>query len=137
MNSSDPSIKEQYRSLMQVWGTDFRRAQDSEYWTKKYKQFIDSSDDTDYITTDCRFENELELGTHSIFLYNPYTTTTYSHASESISGKNFDIEIVWYPEMSFGKVFNTFQYLLDHVYDQSYCDFNKLKEIYGRLKEAS
>lgn len=53
--------KSDFRTLLQVWGTDFRRKMcGDDYWLKKMAEIIDKSThhyDVLFIT-DCRFENE-------------------------------------------------------------------------------
>lgn len=54
------------RALLQWWGTDFRRAQDAEYWLKAVNRRLDQIEDMDLqhgtnvlaIVTDVRFPNE-------------------------------------------------------------------------------
>lgn len=53
--------KNQYRLILQGWGTDFRRAKNSLYWITKYISQLNglSNDKIKYILTpDVRFENE-------------------------------------------------------------------------------
>lgn len=45
------------RSLMQWWGTEYRRAQDENYWVKKALAKCTDPNKI-YIIDDCRFENE-------------------------------------------------------------------------------
>lgn len=55
------------RSLMQWWGTDFRRAQNPEYWIDATRQFLNELAGTPFaeggtvFLTDMRFENEIQL----------------------------------------------------------------------------
>lgn len=44
------------RSLLQFWGTEYRRAQDDNYWVNATLKDLDES--KIYILTDCRFKNE-------------------------------------------------------------------------------
>ena len=61
----DPSVKDVFRPLLQVWGTDFRRAQDPDYWVRALEARIDRSFAEDRTRTlvvdDARFPNEFEL----------------------------------------------------------------------------
>lgn len=54
-----------YRTLLQYWGTEYRRAQDKHYWTNKVKDFLEGST-ASVVVTDVRFPDEanmlLELG---------------------------------------------------------------------------
>lgn len=43
--------------LLQWWGTEYRRAQDSQYWVKQWKATINPQADV-VVTTDMRFKNE-------------------------------------------------------------------------------
>jgi hypothetical protein len=47
-----------WRSLMQFWGTDFRRAQDPNYWIKRVSAKLDIENPAIAIITDVRFRNE-------------------------------------------------------------------------------
>ena len=56
--------KEEFRTLLQVWGSDFRRnICGSEYWIDKMERIIaKSSDSYDFLfVTDVRFPNEADL----------------------------------------------------------------------------
>lgn len=50
--------KESVRRLLQWWGTDYRRAQDENYWVNKAFEYYD--DDQDLVFDDVRFPNEAE-----------------------------------------------------------------------------
>ena len=54
--------KEQFRLLMQWWGTEFRRNMvDKDYWIKKVQSWIDKHPEVDVILIpDLRFKNEIE-----------------------------------------------------------------------------
>lgn len=49
------------RSLLQWWGTEFRRAEDPNYWVNKWRDAVAASDADVILTTDLRFPNELEM----------------------------------------------------------------------------
>tara|TARA_R100001463_G_scaffold103656_2_gene158102 strand:- start:16295 stop:16849 length:555 start_codon:yes stop_codon:yes gene_type:complete len=54
--------KDELRSLLQVWGADFRRAfNGSDYWINKMRPIVEqSADHYDVLfITDCRFKNEV------------------------------------------------------------------------------
>ena len=48
------------RTLLQWWGTDFRRAKDPEYWVKRLKTTLDNHNPDVALITDVRFPNELD-----------------------------------------------------------------------------
>jgi len=54
-----PEVGKQ-RSLYQWWGTDFRRAQDANYWIKKFDAAVKNSGIEMPLVTDVRFPNEAE-----------------------------------------------------------------------------
>ncbi|SEA56823.1 hypothetical protein SAMN05660420_02496 [Desulfuromusa kysingii] len=51
------------RRILQWWGTEYRRAQDPDYWTKAWAQKLQEYDltQTPIIVDDVRFVNELEM----------------------------------------------------------------------------
>lgn len=57
--------KEEYRLLMQWWGTNFRRAQNSTYWLDRMDEWIGANayntPNTIICLTDVRFPNEVEF----------------------------------------------------------------------------
>lgn len=55
----DPETKDQYRRLLQVWGTDYRRAENPQYWIQQWaKKFNAIREDTNIVVDDARFPNE-------------------------------------------------------------------------------
>lgn len=62
---TNPDIKDTYREILQVWGTDFRRAQDPDYWCRALAERIVRSRAEDssriLVVDDCRFTNEYEM----------------------------------------------------------------------------
>jgi hypothetical protein len=56
---NDPETKDQYRSMLQNWGTDVRRAQDPQYWIKQWAEtFNGIREYTNIVVDDARFPNE-------------------------------------------------------------------------------
>jgi len=49
------------RVLLQLWGTNYRRVENENYWVDLVKQQILGEPDTNWVITDVRFPNELEL----------------------------------------------------------------------------
>lgn len=48
------------RAALQYLGTEIRRRQQADYWTKKFVEFVDNAD-TDFVfTSDARFPNEMD-----------------------------------------------------------------------------
>lgn len=78
------------RSLMQWWGTEFRRAQDPDYWVKKtINEIKNDKSNSRFIIDDLRFENEaIELLNNNAKLIrierpnNPFTVSNPNHESE-------------------------------------------------------
>lgn len=58
-----------FRPLLQWWGTEYRRAQDPDYWVRQTKRYMDgqkagdiaSGDRSSWVCTDGRFINELTM----------------------------------------------------------------------------
>jgi hypothetical protein len=48
------------RSLLQWWGTDYRRAKDPDYWVKRLKKTLEDHKPDVALITDVRFMNEVE-----------------------------------------------------------------------------
>lgn len=103
INSITPLGK--HSKLLQWWGTQYRRAQDPDYWVKKWKERISKQADI-VMTTDMRFLNEAaairEVGgfTVDVVRLNPdgrlYVDPTRpaDHISEiELDGYNFDYAI--------------------------------------------
>ncbi|WP_019653989.1 hypothetical protein [Variovorax atrisoli] len=52
------------RQLMQWWGTEYRRKQDTLYWVKQLNNkltFYRHTGERRFVITDCRFDNEVDL----------------------------------------------------------------------------
>ncbi|MDQ1260603.1 MAG: hypothetical protein QG643_2429 [Pseudomonadota bacterium] len=52
------------RETMQLWGTEYRRAHDDQYWTRKVAQriyyYTNDLGEHNLVVTDCRFANEVD-----------------------------------------------------------------------------
>lgn len=77
------------RRILQWWGTEFRRAQDPDYWTKAWERKLLELDLTDkhVLVDDVRFVNELEVirknGGHFIRVVRPGFNGANNHSSEN------------------------------------------------------
>lgn len=59
MEMQNPATKDKYRAIQQAWGTDYRRAQDENYWVKKFvAKYENRPQLTPVANDDCRFPNE-------------------------------------------------------------------------------
>lgn len=56
-DQEDDQLQLSYRQLLQWWGTDYRRAQQRDYWLKRMAEKIDGPT----VIDDCRFPNEAEF----------------------------------------------------------------------------
>jgi hypothetical protein len=55
----DPDTKDNYRRLLQLWGTEYRREQNPNYWVEQFgKKFNGIREHTNIVVDDCRFPNE-------------------------------------------------------------------------------
>ena len=76
------------RALMQNYGTEVRRRDDPDYWTKQYRKRVEEAFAQGYnvVTDDCRFLNEAQtvksLGGQIIKIERSDITHTGSHQSE-------------------------------------------------------
>lgn len=52
--------KDKFRTILQWWGTDFRRSKDDTYWTKQWLQRAVISTADILIAPDVRFDNEFQ-----------------------------------------------------------------------------
>jgi len=77
------------RRILQWWGTEYRRAQDPDYWTKAWEQKIRAYDldKVHILVDDVRFMNELEmlkgLGAVVVKIDRPGFAAAGNHASET------------------------------------------------------
>jgi hypothetical protein len=77
------------RRILQWWGTEYRRAQDADYWTKAWQRKVASYDlgAVHILVDDVRFMNELEavrsLGGQIIKIERPGFVVAGNHASET------------------------------------------------------
>ena len=77
------------RRILQWWGTEYRRAQDPDYWTKAWEQKISGYDlkQVHILVDDVRFMNELKmlrgLGAMMIKIVRPGYAAGGNHASET------------------------------------------------------
>ncbi len=77
------------RRILQWWGTEYRRAQDPDYWTKVWERKLQEYDLTDIhiLVDDVRFVNELDVikkqGGMFIKIERPGFNGANNHSSES------------------------------------------------------
>lgn len=73
-----------YRTLLQFWGTEYRRAQDPDYWVKKVREQINAEQPQFAIVPDVRFLNEFEFVDYRVRVSRIGFTDTLanSHGSE-------------------------------------------------------
>jgi hypothetical protein len=57
----DPATKDQYRHLLQVWGTEFRRKENDNYWVHVLEAALEFYPERPVVIDDCRFPNEYSL----------------------------------------------------------------------------
>lgn len=89
------------RRILQWWGTEYRRAEDPDYWTRAWKRKVAAFDLTQVhiLVDDVRFSNELaaikELGGYIVQIVRPGFAAGGDHASEtSLDGfSNWDAVI--------------------------------------------
>lgn len=94
---TDPNAPQSPRQIMRWWGTEYRRAQDPEYWTKAMRERIAWADGIPLpapaiVITDVRFGNEAELiremGGQIWRIHRPGHTIESNHVS-TVSGEEF------------------------------------------------
>jgi len=77
------------RRILQWWGTEYRRAQDPDYWTKAWEKKLQEYDlsTTHVLVDDVRFVNELKIikknGGHFIRIVRPGFDGANNHSSEN------------------------------------------------------
>lgn len=73
------------RRVLQLWGTEYRRRQDPDYWVKRLAERIELLNEGTIVVTDVRFRNEVELIHHlngSIIQIDRAGTVLSDHASD-------------------------------------------------------
>ena len=98
----NPAVKDKYRTILQWWGTEYRRAQDSEYWIKAFEKSIQfGATGLRFVVDDCRFNNEYEklrfYGVRFVLLQPGETTRpVQEHASEmDWKGWQYDLSLTY------------------------------------------
>ncbi len=97
------------RSLLQWWGTDYRRAQDPDYWVKRLRKTLDNHQPEVALITDVRFPNEADaIHAWGGYVVRVIRTTApdvqvHEHPSESIldgyHGWDFTLTAANVPEL--------------------------------------
>lgn len=64
-----PGLKEQFRGLLQWWGTEYRRNQDEDYWVKEAVRFLEHNEWGLVTSDDCRFPNEYQALREKRFVF--------------------------------------------------------------------
>lgn len=88
------------RQIMQWWGTEYRRRQDPNYWTKRLvsriNYYISDLRERAFVITDCRFDNEVrtlrEMGGELWQVNRPGVQPQGNHASVT-DGSEFKPEV--------------------------------------------
>lgn len=58
----DPATKDRYRTLLQWWGTEYRRAEDANYWIKQFEKSVSfGATGGHFVVDDLRFDNEYAI----------------------------------------------------------------------------
>lgn len=78
-----------YRTLLQFWGTEYRRAQDDDYWVKK--AFSQCKNKEIYVLSDVRFPNEYKALTTPHPMFKGYSVKIIGRKS-NISGMEHSSE---------------------------------------------
>lgn len=71
------------RRLLQIWGTELRRAQDPNYWVKRYRVSMYPEYFKDWAITDVRFPNEKAVCDYTIWIDRPGLAPS-AHASDNM-----------------------------------------------------
>lgn len=133
-----PTDKCTVRDILQWWGTDIRRTQDSEYWIKAMENYIkEIKNKKGLIIDDVRFPNEIDL----IKKYNGTTirintyegwkcdTEVANHASEIVLDNRTDWDYAFTPEYGQLQKFATDEVLLNLIKKEDTHLFKKISEI--------
>lgn len=98
----DPIKKQDFRKLLQWWGTEFRRKKNENYWVDRMNDKISLIPNfVNIFVDDCRFSNESEYLKENQFLFFgleanpdfPEEPQRDSHASE-IDWKTFEVDTI-------------------------------------------
>lgn len=75
------------RQILQLWGTEFRRYQNENYWLDKMQGFIEANQGRSVAIPDCRFDNEgvfvVKNGGHVCQIRRDGIDAVATHASEN------------------------------------------------------
>ena len=109
---SEEPLRTQIRPVLQAWGTEFRRAQDPDYWVKKVQRYFEVENRVErrpLVFTDCRFLNELKL------------LKSFDFITIKVDMKREDVEAYL---MKQGKGHDEIQKLLGHPSEQEWQDYD-------------
>lgn len=75
------------RRVLQLWGTEYRRNQDPDYWLKKSQAFLDKYPNTNIVNVSTRFPNEARfiksVGGEIVKIERPGVTAINDHPSDN------------------------------------------------------
>lgn len=81
------------REILQLWGTEYRRSQDQDYWIKIMNDKINTLGDGPIVSTGIRFENEanliMKLGGIVVRVTRPGVFPVNDHVSERYAREGF------------------------------------------------
>lgn len=105
------------RLLLQWWGTEYRRAQDEDYWVKQLKKSVDEDQPEFALVTDFRFENEAKVLDFKVKVDRDVLVNDHpsEHALDNFEGWDFvvknDSDLAAFQE----RVIKTFDFIRDFV----------------------
>ncbi len=78
------------RRVLELWGTEYRRAQDADYWVRRLME-----KDGDMVISDVRFANELQVVTVPLIIRRPGHEVLRDHRSDTLWRRVEGVPEVW------------------------------------------
>lgn len=117
------------RTILQTWGTEFRRGYNKDYWIDRVKEKIEQSKCNKIVIPDLRFDNEIEycynISAKFVLVRRDGCNPINDHLSENVIPEEMAYEVIG----NNGSLDNLEQKVLRLVSNISYKDQHNVKEL--------